>query len=228
MIKNGKNETPLHCAHSVVVGRRLAAAYQRVLEERKLESAAASELERKQSSSSKALKSNKQLSKSKSMPEKLVNPTLPINHPSSTDNTSPSFAKRPSLSPAKSQHAPSQPFLTPHSSPPSSFANNTVSALASSDVTDDAYFRKVERLFRAIGDGDEQLVRHFMGWDWDESVPSDSTSLQQEQRELCHPLCDCADCRPLQRQISATQKSGLTVNCSNREGEFTFVICDLL
>jgi ankyrin repeat protein len=79
----------------------------------------------------------------------------------------------------------------------------------------DEHFRKVERLFRAIGDGDEHLVRHFLGWDSEDRAESPEIPSSQQ---LCHPLCHCERCHPLQADISASQSSGLSVNCSNREG----------
>ena len=217
MVKNSKNETALHYAHSAVVGRKLASAYRRVLEERKVEAAAAEAESQRQAALAKASRKSlrqqqrQRLLKSQSVPEKLVSSTPP-----SLEN---SPSPRRALAATSSPDQPRPPFSP--SALSSSMTANTSALASSSSLSDDAYYRLVERLYRAIGDGDEQLVRHFMGWDWDESVPSDfdSSSPSAYQRELCHPLCDCVDCRPIQRQIAATMKSGLTVSCANREGE---------
>ncbi|XP_056137373.1 ankyrin repeat domain-containing protein 27 [Lampris incognitus] len=75
--------------------------------------------------------------------------------------------------------------------------------------------REVEKLLRAVADGDVEMVRYLLEWAEEESeeegdgVPS--------QGVLCHPLCQCPSCTPTQK-LTSMQTSGLGVNSNNSDG----------
>ncbi|KAJ8302764.1 LOW QUALITY PROTEIN: hypothetical protein KUTeg_019160 [Tegillarca granosa] len=71
-------------------------------------------------------------------------------------------------------------------------------------------------LYKAIGDGDEQLVKFYFGWNKD-SDDEDELSPTVTARELCHPLCQCSKCSPVQ-QLSVTGKNGIHINTQNPAG----------
>ncbi|KAJ4918759.1 hypothetical protein JOQ06_002041, partial [Pogonophryne albipinna] len=69
--------------------------------------------------------------------------------------------------------------------------------------------REVEKLLRAVADGDVEMVRYLLEWmDEEEDAEEDLRS----EVLLCHPLCQCPNCAP-------TQKAGsLGVNSCNVDG----------
>uniref|UniRef100_A0A8C6VPK0 Ankyrin repeat domain 27 n=1 Tax=Nothobranchius furzeri TaxID=105023 RepID=A0A8C6VPK0_NOTFU len=67
----------------------------------------------------------------------------------------------------------------------------------------------LEKLLRAVADGDEEMVRYLLEW-MDEG--DDEGELRTEA-PLCHPLCQCPDCAPTQKQVGA-----LGVNSTNTDG----------
>ncbi|KAL4630238.1 ankyrin repeat domain-containing protein 27-like [Arapaima gigas] len=75
-------------------------------------------------------------------------------------------------------------------------------------------YKEVERLLRAVADGDLQMVQYLLEW-VDEELGDGEPP--QQQSELCHPLCQCPDCNPPQKPASS-KGDGLDVNSSNPEG----------
>uniref|UniRef100_A0A8C9TWC6 Ankyrin repeat domain 27 n=1 Tax=Scleropages formosus TaxID=113540 RepID=A0A8C9TWC6_SCLFO len=75
---------------------------------------------------------------------------------------------------------------------------------------------KVEKLLRAVADGDVEMIRYLLEW-LDEDVEDEETGTQL-QPEFCHPLCQCPRCEPLQKKFARLQTSGLGVNCSTTDG----------
>ncbi|KPP73038.1 ankyrin repeat domain-containing protein 27-like [Scleropages formosus] len=73
---------------------------------------------------------------------------------------------------------------------------------------------KVERLHRAVADGDVQMVRYLLEWMDEESGDEEPP---QPQSDLCHPLCQCPHCHPTQKPASLPG-GGLDVNSSNPDG----------
>ncbi|XP_078138986.1 ankyrin repeat domain-containing protein 27 isoform X2 [Centroberyx gerrardi] len=72
--------------------------------------------------------------------------------------------------------------------------------------------REVEKLLRAVADGDVEMVRYLLEWldeEEEEALPS--------QTPLCHPLCQCPGCAPAQKQC-VLQAGGLGVNSSSVDG----------
>ncbi|XP_051238868.1 ankyrin repeat domain-containing protein 27 isoform X1 [Dicentrarchus labrax] len=74
--------------------------------------------------------------------------------------------------------------------------------------------REVEKLLRAVADGDVEMVRYLLEWmDEDEE---DEGELRSEAL-LCHPLCQCPNCAPTQK-LSVLQAGALGVNSCNVDG----------
>ncbi|XP_013889205.1 ankyrin repeat domain-containing protein 27 [Austrofundulus limnaeus] len=73
--------------------------------------------------------------------------------------------------------------------------------------------REVEKLLRAVADGDVQMVRYLLEWTDDEE---DEEEIQSEA-PVCHPLCQCPNCAPTQK-LSVQQAGVLGVNSCNADG----------
>ncbi|KAM9351968.1 ankyrin repeat domain-containing protein 27 [Symphorus nematophorus] len=74
--------------------------------------------------------------------------------------------------------------------------------------------REVEKLLRAVADGDVEMVRYLLEWMDDEE--EDEGELRSEVL-LCHPLCQCPNCAPTQK-LSVLQAGALGVNSCNVDG----------
>ncbi|KAK2152522.1 hypothetical protein LSH36_326g04083 [Paralvinella palmiformis] len=75
---------------------------------------------------------------------------------------------------------------------------------------------KIEKLFKAISDGDINMTKFHLGWLSDSD--DDGSDLDLSQHQLCHPLCQCDKCQPLQKFTTASSKSGLHVNSQDHHG----------
>ncbi|KAL4642171.1 ankyrin repeat domain-containing protein 27-like isoform X1 [Arapaima gigas] len=82
--------------------------------------------------------------------------------------------------------------------------------------TDRLHHKEVEKLLRAVADGDVEMVRYLLEW-LDEDV-EDEEAGSQLQTEFCHPLCQCPRCEPSQKKLARLQTSSLSVNCSTMDG----------
>uniref|UniRef100_A0A7N6ARI0 VPS9 domain-containing protein n=1 Tax=Anabas testudineus TaxID=64144 RepID=A0A7N6ARI0_ANATE len=56
--------------------------------------------------------------------------------------------------------------------------------------------REVEKLLRAVADGDIEMVRYLL--DWMDEEEEDEGEVQSDAL-LCHPLCQCPNCAPTQK-----------------------------
>ncbi|XP_033982814.1 ankyrin repeat domain-containing protein 27 [Trematomus bernacchii] len=74
--------------------------------------------------------------------------------------------------------------------------------------------REVEKLLRAIADGDVEMVRYLL--EWMDEEEGDEEDLRSEVL-LCHPLCQCPNCAPTQK-LSVLQAGSLGVNSCNVDG----------
>ncbi|XP_070828614.1 ankyrin repeat domain-containing protein 27 [Chaetodon trifascialis] len=74
--------------------------------------------------------------------------------------------------------------------------------------------REVEKLLRAVADGDVEMVRYLL--EWMDEEEEDEGALRSEA-PLCHPLCQCPDCAPAQK-LSVLQAGALGVNSCNLHG----------
>uniref|UniRef100_A0A4W4GMX9 VPS9 domain-containing protein n=1 Tax=Electrophorus electricus TaxID=8005 RepID=A0A4W4GMX9_ELEEL len=71
---------------------------------------------------------------------------------------------------------------------------------------------QVEKMLRAVADGDVEMVRYLLEW-LDEDLEADEKAEMPEKTELCHPLCQCPRCEPMQKQPDC-----LGVNSSSVDG----------
>uniref|UniRef100_A0A3Q3XF11 VPS9 domain-containing protein n=1 Tax=Mola mola TaxID=94237 RepID=A0A3Q3XF11_MOLML len=71
----------------------------------------------------------------------------------------------------------------------------------------------VEKLLRAVADGDVEMVRYLLEWMEEE----DEDDLRSEALPLCHPLCQCPSCARTQK-LSVLQAGALGMNSCNVDG----------
>ncbi|XP_069757889.1 ankyrin repeat domain-containing protein 27 isoform X2 [Narcine bancroftii] len=76
-------------------------------------------------------------------------------------------------------------------------------------------YKEVEKLLRAIADGDVEMVRYLLEWVDEEPEEEDEFVLKSE---FCHPLCLCPKCEPAQKKLSSITVNGLCVNSANQDG----------
>ncbi|XP_078738132.1 ankyrin repeat domain-containing protein 27 isoform X2 [Lampetra fluviatilis] len=137
-------------------------------------------------------------------------------------NSSPHSDEPPDSSKASDRPSPSanrSPDCS-SSSRRSSTLSDASSSLSSSatmlETQSDDEKSRVERLLKAVADGDLVMTRFLLGWT-DDSDESDTEAFPP-MFQLCHPLCQCATCQPQQRRASLLSSSGLSVNASDRDG----------
>ncbi|KAL6090111.1 hypothetical protein STEG23_003463 [Scotinomys teguina] len=78
-------------------------------------------------------------------------------------------------------------------------------------------FREVEKLLRAVADGDLEMVRYLLEWTEDDLDDVDD-AISTVDVEFCHPLCQCPKCAPAQKKLARIPASGLGVNVTNQDG----------
>ncbi|KAJ8002843.1 hypothetical protein DPEC_G00163180 [Dallia pectoralis] len=79
--------------------------------------------------------------------------------------------------------------------------------------------KEVEKLLRAVADGDIEMVRYLLEWlndEPEETVENDGGV--PSWTKLCHPLCQCPQCGPTSKKMSSLHASGLSVNSSSVDG----------
>ncbi|KAI5100390.1 ankyrin repeat domain-containing protein 27 isoform X2, partial [Silurus meridionalis] len=76
--------------------------------------------------------------------------------------------------------------------------------------------KEVEKLLRAVADGDVEMVRYLLEW-LDEELEDEEKNNLPAKTELCHPLCQCPKCEPTQK-LCTLQTDRLGVNSSNADG----------
>ncbi|MGH0115805.1 UNVERIFIED_CONTAM: hypothetical protein FKN15_046990 [Acipenser sinensis] len=96
--------------------------------------------------------------------------------------------------------------------------------------------KEVEKLLRAIADGDVEMVRYLLEWldhypEEDDEDDDDNDDDDEEvavevveeagpglKSKFCHPLCQCPECEPAQKKLASVRVSGVGVNISNQDG----------
>ncbi|XP_063802075.1 ankyrin repeat domain-containing protein 27 isoform X2 [Pseudophryne corroboree] len=78
-------------------------------------------------------------------------------------------------------------------------------------------YKEVEKLLRAVSDGDLEMVRYLLEWVEDDFEDESEDSLAGN-KEFCHPLCQCRTCGPVQKKFSKIPASGLGVNVTSSDG----------
>ncbi|XP_048403074.1 ankyrin repeat domain-containing protein 27 isoform X1 [Stegostoma tigrinum] len=76
-------------------------------------------------------------------------------------------------------------------------------------------YKEVEKLLRAVADGDIEMVRYLL--EWMDEDPEEEEGLVLKS-EFCHPLCQCPKCEPAQKKLSSITINGLSVNSANQDG----------
>ncbi|ETE62186.1 Ankyrin repeat domain-containing protein 27, partial [Ophiophagus hannah] len=87
-------------------------------------------------------------------------------------------------------------------------------------------YKEVDKLLRAVADGDLEMVRYLLEWgDDDLEDPKEASNMGTP--ELCHPLCQCSRCSPLQKKFFRLPSNGLGVNVTNQTGLMSLHIAAL-
>lgn len=113
----------------------------------------------------------------------------------------------PAQSPTRSVDSISQGSST------SSFSSISVS-FRQEEVKKD--YREVEKLLRAVADGDLEMVRYLLEWTEDD-LDDVEDAISTVDLEFCHPLCQCPKCAPAQK-LARIPANGLSVNVTNQDG----------
>ncbi|KAI6077673.1 Ankyrin repeat domain-containing protein 27 isoform X2 [Aix galericulata] len=78
-------------------------------------------------------------------------------------------------------------------------------------------YKEVEKLLRAVADGDLEMVRYLLEW-MEEELEDEDDTVGTSKPEFCHPLCQCSKCGPAQKKFARIPTNGLGVNVSNQDG----------
>ncbi|XP_062356328.1 ankyrin repeat domain-containing protein 27 isoform X1 [Cinclus cinclus] len=122
----------------------------------------------------------------------------------------------------RGQSASESPLRSPQHSAETFSRGSSVSSLssASTDIRQEEAknsYKEVEKLLRAVADGDLEMVRYLLEWVEDDLEDEDDTA-STSKPEFCHPLCQCSKCGPAQKKFSRICSNGLGVNVSNQDG----------
>ncbi|KAM9301991.1 ankyrin repeat domain-containing protein 27 [Gastrophryne carolinensis] len=98
-------------------------------------------------------------------------------------------------------------------------SESSLSSLSNTASQEDmkSRYKEVEKLLRAVSDGDLEMVRYLLEWvddDFEDEVEYSVLS----KKEFCHPLCQCRTCGPVQKKLSKIPSNGLGVNVTSRDG----------
>lgn len=91
------------------------------------------------------------------------------------------------------------------------------SVLVSSRQEEPQDYREVEKLLRAVADGDLEMVRYLLEWT-EEDLDEVEDTVSAVDLEFCHPLCQCPKCAPAQKKLAKIPFGGLGVNVTNQDG----------
>ncbi|XP_075694547.1 ankyrin repeat domain-containing protein 27 isoform X2 [Rhinoderma darwinii] len=120
--------------------------------------------------------------------------------------------RRPSISESLSQSPPRSADTISQDSSESSLSSPST---RHDDVR--SKYKDVEKLLRAVSDGDLEMVRYLLEWvddDYDDELEDCLVGV----KEFCHPLCQCRTCGPVQKKLSRIPTNGLGVNVTSRDG----------
>ncbi|XP_066413242.1 ankyrin repeat domain-containing protein 27 isoform X3 [Molothrus aeneus] len=122
----------------------------------------------------------------------------------------------------RGQSASESPLRSPQHSTETFSRGSSVSSLssASTDIRQEEAknsYKEVEKLLRAVADGDLEMVRYLLEW-VEEDLEDEDDTASTSKPEFCHPLCQCSKCGPAQKKFSKICANGLGVNVSNQDG----------
>ncbi|XP_042336801.1 ankyrin repeat domain-containing protein 27 isoform X2 [Sceloporus undulatus] len=81
-----------------------------------------------------------------------------------------------------------------------------------------AIYKEVDKLLRAVADGDLEMVRYLLEWVEDDLEDTEEAG-SAEKLEFCHPLCQCSKCGLAQKKFFRVPSNGFGVNVTNQEGQ---------
>ncbi|KAM6409308.1 ankyrin repeat domain-containing protein 27 isoform 2-T2 [Rhynochetos jubatus] len=122
----------------------------------------------------------------------------------------------------RGQSASESPLRSPQRSTETFSRGSSVSSLSSAS-TDTRHeevknsYKEVEKLLRAVADGDLEMVRYLLEW-MEEDLEDEDDTVGPSKPEFCHPLCQCSKCGPAQKKFARIAANGLGVNVSNQDG----------
>ncbi|XP_042824227.1 ankyrin repeat domain-containing protein 27 isoform X1 [Panthera tigris] len=124
-----------------------------------------------------------------------------------------SFEKR-----RKSSEVPVQPAQRPVDSISQASSTSSFSSVLARSVQEPKKdYREVDKLLRAVADGDLEMVRYLLEWT-EEDLDEVEDTVSAEDVDFCHPLCQCPKCAPAQKKLAKIPASGLGVNVTNQDG----------
>ncbi|XP_056381704.1 ankyrin repeat domain-containing protein 27 isoform X2 [Hyla sarda] len=95
-------------------------------------------------------------------------------------------------------------------------SESSLSSLSTRQDDVKSKYKDVEKLLRAVSDGDLEMVRYLLEWvddDYDDELEDSLVG-----KEFCHPLCQCRSCGPYQKKLNRIPTNGLGVNVTSRDG----------
>ncbi|XP_065497027.1 ankyrin repeat domain-containing protein 27 isoform X1 [Caloenas nicobarica] len=122
----------------------------------------------------------------------------------------------------RGQCASESPLRSPQCSAETFSRGSSVSSLssASTEIRQEEVknsYKEVEKLLRAVADGDLEMVRYLLEW-MEEDLEDEDDTVSMSKPEFCHPLCQCSKCGPAQKKFGRISANGLGVNVSNQDG----------
>ncbi|KAM9624366.1 ankyrin repeat domain-containing protein 27 isoform 1-T3 [Morphnus guianensis] len=122
----------------------------------------------------------------------------------------------------RGQSASESPLRSPQHSTETFSRGSSISSLssASTDIRQEEVKnsnKEVEKLLRAVADGDLEMVRYLLEW-MEEDLEDEDDTASTSKPEFCHPLCQCPKCGPAQKKFARISANGLGVNVSNQDG----------
>ncbi|XP_057170288.1 ankyrin repeat domain-containing protein 27 isoform X3 [Ursus arctos] len=119
----------------------------------------------------------------------------------------------------RSSEVPVQPPQRPVDSISQASSTSSFSSVLASSRQEEPKkdYREVEKLLRAVADGDLEMVRYLLEWT-EEDLDELEDAVSVADVEFCHPLCQCPKCAPAQKKLAKIPASGLGVNVTNQDG----------
>lgn len=105
------------------------------------------------------------------------------------------------------------PLASDCSSRRSSVSSTSSMSSEAKPETERVRHREVEKLLRAVADGDVEMMRYLLEWNDEEEDEREPRS----ELHLCHPLCQCPNCAPAQK-LPVQLAGALGVNSCNADG----------
>uniref|UniRef100_A0A8D1NUG0 Ankyrin repeat domain 27 n=1 Tax=Sus scrofa TaxID=9823 RepID=A0A8D1NUG0_PIG len=100
-------------------------------------------------------------------------------------------------------------------SPASGFSSTSLSSRREEPKKD---YREVEKLLRAVADGDLEMVRYLLEWTEEDLDEAEDAAVGAAELEFCHPLCQCPKCAPAQKVVKCLLASNAKPNKKDLSG----------